>query len=92
VKLQGRTALITDSDSGIGRAIATTFAREGANVGIHYLEDERVADQTANAARSHGVRAEVFQADLSDPAGAERLWTEVTSRLGAIDILVNNAG
>jgi len=92
MRLQGRTALVTGSDSGIGRAIATTFAREGANVGIHYLDDERGAEQTANAARTHGVRAEVFQADLSDPFGAERLWAEVSRRLGDIDILVNNAG
>jgi glucose 1-dehydrogenase len=92
MKLEGRTALVTGADSGIGRAIATTFAREGADVGVHYLDDERGAEQTAHAAAGHGVRAEIFQADFADPRNAERLWREATARLGPIDVLVNNAG
>lgn len=92
MKLDGRFALVTGSDSGIGRAIATTFAREGANVAIHYHSDGRGAEQTANAARQHGVRAEVFQADLTDPDEAPRLFDEVVSGSGRLDIVVNNAG
>jgi glucose 1-dehydrogenase len=92
VKLQGKAALATGSDSGIGRAIATTFAREGADVVVHYLEDQRGAEQTAHAAAQHGVRAEVLQADLSDPGQAETLFSQAVARLGRIDILVNNAG
>ena len=92
MKLQGKAALITGSDSGIGRAIATTFAREGADVVVHYLEDQRGAEQTAHAAASHGVRAEVLQADLSDPQQANALFAQAVGRLGRIDILVNNAG
>ena len=92
MKLQGKVALITGSDSGIGRAIATTFAREGADVAIHYHSDERGAEQTANAARQHGVRAEVFQADFGEPAQAQALFERVVARLGPIDVLVNNAG
>jgi glucose 1-dehydrogenase len=92
VKLQGKTALVTGADSGIGRAIATTFGREGADVAVHYHQDERGADQTADAIRRHGVRAEVFRADLSDPREAQRLFRDAVARMGQIDILVNNAG
>ena len=92
MKLQGKTALVTGSDSGIGRAIATTFAREGADVVVHYLEDQRGAEQTAHAAAQNGVRAEILQADLSDPSQAESLFTQAVARLGRIDILVNSAG
>jgi glucose 1-dehydrogenase len=92
VKLKGRTALVTGADSGIGRAIATTFAREGADVVVHYHADQRGAEQTAHAAAQHGVRAEVLQADLSDPGNAAPLFEQAVARLGRIDILVNNAG
>ena len=92
MKLADRTALVTGSDSGIGRAIATTFAREGAHVAVHYLDDQRGAEQTAHACASHGVRAEVFKADLSDPTNAQRLSHDVVARMGPLDILVNNAG
>ncbi len=92
MKLEGKIALVTGSDSGIGRAIATTFAREGADVAVHYHDDQRGADQTANAARQHGIRAEVFQADLADPDTAGTLFDQVIAAFGRIDILVNNAG
>jgi glucose 1-dehydrogenase len=92
MKLQGRTALVTGADSGIGRAIATTFAREGADVVVHYHSDQRGAEQTAHAAAQHGVRAEVLQADLSDPRQAQTLFEQAVARLGRIDVLVNNAG
>ena len=92
MKLKDKIALVTGSDSGIGRATAATLAREGADVAVHYHSDERGAEQTANAVRVNGVRAEVFQADLSDPAQAEVLFDQVTAAFGRIDILVNNAG
>ena len=92
MKLHGRTALVTGSDSGIGRAIATTFAREGAHVAVHYKDDRRGAEQTAHACAAHNVRAEVFQADLADPANAQPLFEQVVARMGPLDILVNNAG
>ena len=92
MKLKGKTALVTGADSGIGRAIATTFAREGADVVVHYHSDQRGAEQTAHAAAQHGVRAEVLQADLSDISQAEPLFEQAVARLGRIDILVNNAG
>ena len=90
--LQDKTALVTGADSGIGRATAITFAREGADVAIHYHADERGAEQTAGAIRSHGRRAEIFRADFAQPAEAERLVAEVLDRIGRLDVLVNNAG
>jgi glucose 1-dehydrogenase len=91
-KLQGKVALVTGSDSGIGRATAVTLAREGADVAVHWHSDERGGGQTAAAVRHLGVRAEVFRADLSDPAQARRLFDEVVGAFGRIDVLVNNAG
>jgi glucose 1-dehydrogenase len=72
--------------------VATTFAREGADVAVHWHSDERGAEQNAGAIRNHGVRAEVFQADLSDPDEARRLFDAANAAFGRIDILVNNAG
>ncbi|MDQ3854874.1 MAG: SDR family oxidoreductase [Chloroflexota bacterium] len=91
-KLQGKSALVTGSDSGIGQAIAITFAREGANVAVHFGNDEQGAQQTAEQARQHGGKVEVFQADLSDPQNALQLFQQATQSLGQIDILVNCAG
>ncbi|CAA9522884.1 MAG: 3-oxoacyl-[acyl-carrier protein] reductase [uncultured Thermomicrobiales bacterium] len=92
MKLAGKMALVTGADSGIGRAIASTFAREGADVVVHYHEDERGADQTANMVRHHGRRSEVVQADLGDPEQADPLFAKAEAALGQIDILVNCAG
>jgi glucose 1-dehydrogenase len=92
VLLEGKTALVTGADSGIGRATAITFAREGADVAVHFHTDQRGAEQTSHAIRSHGRRVEIFQADFSDPSAAEELIAGVIARLGRLDVLVNNAG
>jgi glucose 1-dehydrogenase len=92
MRLEGKTAFVTGADSGIGRAIALTFAREGADVAIHFHGDRRGIEQAAGAIRAHGRRAEVFEADFTDPAAAEGLIEQVAARLGRLDILVNNAG
>lgn len=92
MKLQGKRALVTGADSGIGQAIAITFAREGADVVVHYHSDEQGAHSTAQQIEQHGRRAEIVQADLSDPRAAATLFQQASARLGQIDILVNNAG
>ena len=92
MRLEGKTALITGADSGIGRATALTFAREGADVAIHAYGDERGAQQTIDAIREHGRRAELFEGNFADPGIAESLVADVIDRLGGLDILVNNAG
>jgi len=92
MKLMGRRALVTGADSGIGQAIAREFAREGANVVVHYHEDETGAEQTAVQVRSFGRRAVVIRHDLARPAEAGDLFKASVAALGAIDILVNCAG
>lgn len=92
MKLQGKNALITGSDSGIGQAVAITFAREGANVVVHYGSDQQGAQDTAREVQQHGVRAEILQADLADPKNAQALFEQAVQQMGQIDILVNNAG
>jgi glucose 1-dehydrogenase len=92
MKLQGKTALVTGSDSGIGQAIAITFAREGADVVVHYNSDREGAQTTASVIQEQGRRAEILQADLSDPRAAQTLFQQATEALGPLDIVVNNAG
>lgn len=92
MRLEGKTAFVTGADSGIGRAIAATFAREGADVAIHYHTDQRGAEQAAGIVENHGRRSLIVQADFEVPGNAERLIQHVASELGRIDVLVNNAG
>ncbi len=92
MRLEGKTALVTGADSGIGQAIAVLFAREGADVVVHYGSDREGAENTADAIRQEGRRAEILQTDLADPAAAQGLFAQALERLGQIDILVNNAG
>ncbi|WP_253155514.1 SDR family oxidoreductase [Stieleria tagensis] len=90
-KLSGLSALITGGDSGIGRAVAIAYAREGANVAINYLSENDDAQETAQLVRDAGVKAAVIPGDLRDEAFCEQLIEESVDQLGAIDILVNNA-
>jgi glucose 1-dehydrogenase len=92
MKLQGKTALVTGSDSGIGQAIAVTFAREGADVMLHFRRDERGVQQTATQVRAYQRRAEVLQADFSSPEAAERFFDQAVMMMDKLDIVVNSAG
>jgi NAD(P)-dependent dehydrogenase (short-subunit alcohol dehydrogenase family) len=90
-KLEGKVALITGADSGIGRAVAVLFAREGADVAIAYLEEDEDAGVTRQAVESEGRRAILIAGDVSDPDFAEAAVRRTVEELGRLDILVNNA-
>jgi glucose 1-dehydrogenase len=92
MRLEGKKAFVTGANSGIGHATAITFAREGADVAIHYRSDRSEIERTAEAIRQYGRRVAIFQRDFSDPANAEGMIDEVAGEIGPIDILVNNAG
>ncbi len=90
-KLAGQVALITGADSGIGRAVALAFAREGANVLLSYLaEEEEDADAAARAVQEAGQQAVKLPGDISDPAHCRALVQAAIDRFGRLDILVNN--
>ncbi len=91
-RLEGKVALITGSDSGIGQGTAVEFAKEGADVVVHYLDDEEGANSTRQQIQAVGRRATVVQADLRDESAVERLFDEALEAFGTIDILVNDAG
>ena len=91
-KLQGRVALITGGDSGIGRAVAVLYAREGADVAIVHLPDEEVdARETQRAVEREGRRCVLLPGDVSNSAFCDAAVAETVQRLGRLDILVNNA-
>lgn len=92
-RLVGRKALITGGDSGIGRAVALAFAREGADVAINYLPSEEVDGQkTLGMIKDAGQKAIAIPGDITDEAFCKSLVQQTVSELGSIDILVNNAG
>jgi NAD(P)-dependent dehydrogenase (short-subunit alcohol dehydrogenase family) len=91
-KLKGRVALITGGDSGIGRSVATLFAREGADVALVFLPEEQSdAEETATVIESSGRRAVLIAGDVSVPDFCEAAVAECVGGLGRLDILVNNA-
>jgi glucose 1-dehydrogenase len=92
MKLQGRRALVTGSDSGIGQAIAIAFAREGADVAVHYHNDHIGARLTAEAVARYDREVVVVQWDLAKPEKARGLFDHAARALGGLDILVNCAG
>jgi len=91
-RLAGKVAIVTGGDSGIGRATAILFAREGAKVAICHLEEDDDAEFTAEQIRSEGSEALVHRCDLGDPEMAKDLVRAVIDKWGRLDVLVNNAG
>jgi len=92
-RLRGRKALITGGDSGMGRAAAIAYAREGADVAINYLpQEEPDAREVVQLIRAAGRRAVPIPGDLRDEAFCQHLVAETVRQLGGLDILVSNAG
>jgi NAD(P)-dependent dehydrogenase (short-subunit alcohol dehydrogenase family) len=91
-RLKGKVALITGADSGIGRAIAALFAREGADIAILYLCEHDDAAKTRKIVEGEGRKAIVLAGDVGDKDFCERAVKETVAKLGRLDVLVNNAG
>src|SRR5436305_6442974 len=89
-KLRGRRALITGGDSGIGRAVAAAFAKEGADVAIAYLDEDDDARHTCGLVEQEGRRAHAIRCDLSREEECARVVQEAVDALGGLDVLVNN--
>ncbi len=92
MSLQGKTAIVTGSGSGIGQGIAIRLAKEGANLVVDYNGSDQGADQTRDTIAKAGGKAIVVQADVTDPAQTRTLVEQAWSSFGSADILVNNAG
>lgn len=90
-KLAGKKAIITGGDSGIGRAVAIAFAREGADVLISYLEEDEDAKETAKWVKEAGQKAILLPGDISEEAHCRKVVKRAVEEFGRIDILVNNA-
>ncbi len=91
MRFQGKTALVTGSGRGIGRAIAQKFASEGADVVINFFRNRKPAEETAELCAAHGVKTHLVRADIGDLDDLERLFKETDEVFGGLDILVNNA-
>lgn len=91
-RLEGKAALITGSDSGIGQATAIRFAEEGANVVVTWHTDEEGANKTRERVEATGQKALVVHLDVRDEKSVEEMFNKAVEEFGALDILMNNAG
>jgi NAD(P)-dependent dehydrogenase (short-subunit alcohol dehydrogenase family) len=90
-KLQGKVALITGGDSGIGRAVAVIYAKEGADVAIIYLSEKEDAEETKRLVEAEGKRCLAIAGDIGDEQFCKQAVQQTVSELGRLDILINNA-
>ncbi|PSB03765.1 SDR family oxidoreductase [Merismopedia glauca] len=90
-KLEGKIALITGGDSGIGRAVAILFAKEGADVAIGYLEEDEDATETKRLVEEQGRKCVCLPGDIGDEEFCQQMVQKTVAQLGGLDILVNNA-
>ena len=90
-KLLNKVALITGGDSGIGRAVAVLFAREGADVAVAYLDEHEDGEETKRAVEKEGRRCTLFSGDVADPEFCKYAVEKTVDEFGRLDILVNNA-
>jgi NAD(P)-dependent dehydrogenase (short-subunit alcohol dehydrogenase family) len=90
-KLKDKVALITGGDSGIGRSVAVLFAREGADIAVAYLTEDRDAEDTKRAVEKEGRRCILLSGDVADPNFCKEAVKQTIAQLGKLDILVNNA-
>jgi NAD(P)-dependent dehydrogenase (short-subunit alcohol dehydrogenase family) len=90
-KLRGKVALITGGDSGIGRAVAVLFAREGADIAVAYLDEHEDAEDTELAVENEGRRCILLSGDVADPDFCKEAVARTVAEFGRLDILVNNA-
>src|SRR5580704_10306169 len=87
-----KVALVTGSATGIGRAVAVRFAREGLAVAVNYSRSEKEAQETLTEVRRHGVPAILCHASVADEQAVKAMVARCRQELGGLDILVNNAG
>ena len=91
-KLKGKVAIVTGGDSGIGRAVAIAFAKEGADIVVAYLEENDDANETRQLVEGHGQRAIIVPGDVGSEAHCKALVAQAIKAFGRLDIVVNNAG
>jgi NAD(P)-dependent dehydrogenase (short-subunit alcohol dehydrogenase family) len=92
IRLDGKRALVTGGNSGIGRAVAIMLGQAGAAVAVNYVDRPEAAEEVATAIRSDGGQAMAVLADVSDRSQVRRMFAQVDAAIGSVDILVNNAG
>src|SRR5438067_1477199 len=90
-KLDGKAALITGGDSGIGRSVAVAFAREGADIAVVYLEEDRDAEETRRLVEGEGRRCLLVKGDIGEKRFCERAVEQTVKQFARLDVLANNA-
>ena len=90
--LKGKKVIVTGGDSGIGRSVAVACAREGADVGIIYLEEHKDAEETKREVERHDRRCVTVAGDVGDESFCKQAVEKIVRELGGVDVLVNNAG